>query len=266
MIEAFRILELPEAVQSADNSILLVTPVWNDSARLEPFGQDLAAALSKSSLSVDWIIVDDGSDKHEKQRLDELQKHYSETYSNVSVMHLDKRTRKGGAIYQAWEINTNAQWLAFVDADGAISADTTLDLLHRAISGDLNTCWLGVRSNQPGTPVSRPLFRRVAFQVFVAVMRRMTGLSCKDTQCGLKIVPARSYRAIAGQLNEKGFIFDVELLLVLSQHGCTLQEVSIPWQEKAGGKIKPMREAWAMLGGLSRIRKRLKRGAYSRNM
>lgn len=257
-------MKLVITVQSEDETIVLVTPVWNDSARLEPFAQELAGVLSKASLPIGWVIVDDGSDADEKLKLQTLCEQFAETYSKVSLLHLDNRTRKGGAIYEAWENKPHAQWLAFVDADGAISAETTIDLLQRATSSDSKQCWVGVRSNQPGAPVNRPLARRLAFQVFVAVMHSLTGLKCKDSQCGLKVIPAESYRAIAGQLCEKGFIFDVELLLALSQNGCAIHEVPIPWKEKAGGKIKPLRDAWGMLAALLRIRSRLKRGEYSR--
>ena len=43
------------------HQILLVTPVWNDSARLAGFGATLAKALADSSLSIRWLIADDGS-------------------------------------------------------------------------------------------------------------------------------------------------------------------------------------------------------------
>ena len=47
---------------------LLVTPVWNDSARLERFGVRLAKALAVSGLNLTWVIADDGSDTEEVEQ------------------------------------------------------------------------------------------------------------------------------------------------------------------------------------------------------
>ena len=44
----------------ASDEIVLVTPVWNDAARLEAFGPALAAALASAGLPLRWVIADDG--------------------------------------------------------------------------------------------------------------------------------------------------------------------------------------------------------------
>ncbi|HKK17484.1 MAG TPA: hypothetical protein VJ952_02285, partial [Opitutales bacterium] len=68
--------------------------------------------------------------------------------------------------------------------------------------------------------------------------------------------------AVSANLRERGFIFDVELLLALDQAGYPVAEMRIPWREIPGGKVHPLRDAWAMIAGLGRIRRRLKLGAY----
>ena len=61
---------------------LLVTPVWNDSVRLEHFGVELAKALAVSSLNITWVISDDGSDT-EVVQLERLKEKFSQIYSDV---------------------------------------------------------------------------------------------------------------------------------------------------------------------------------------
>ena len=53
----------------ASDEIVLVTPVWNDAARLEAFGPELAAALASAGLPLRWVIADDGSCADERERL-----------------------------------------------------------------------------------------------------------------------------------------------------------------------------------------------------
>ena len=78
-------------------SIVLVTPVWNDSARLAAFGPSLAEALRNAGMRVHWVVADDGSSAGEKDALKNLVALFRETYPGVELMAFDERSRKGGA-------------------------------------------------------------------------------------------------------------------------------------------------------------------------
>ena len=39
----------------ASDEIVLVTPVWNDAARLDAFGPELAVALASAGLTPRWV-------------------------------------------------------------------------------------------------------------------------------------------------------------------------------------------------------------------
>ncbi len=242
---------------STSPSILLVTPVWNDASRLRQFGPQMAQALADSDLSVRWVIADDGSAQEEVSQLKELVAQFSTRYADLELITCSQRYRKGGAIYQAWDRNADAKWFAFVDADGAINAATVIHLLREAQSSEREGAVIGVRKNSSQNPVRRPLGRAVSFTLFTSMVRSLLGIKLLDTQCGLKVVPAASYRAVADKLYERGFVFDVELLVALAANHVHIQEVPITWSEMPGGKVHPLRDAWGMLAGVLRIRKRL---------
>ena len=117
---------------ASEKQIVLVTPVWNDSIRLGRFGPELAQALAASGLSVRWIVSDDGSSVLEKAALDVLVDRLRDVYPPIELQLNQERVRKGGAIYRAWDMCTEAEILAFVDADGAIDAASVLRLLSHA--------------------------------------------------------------------------------------------------------------------------------------
>lgn len=237
-------------------------PVWNDSARLAKFGPKVAEALQKSDLRVRWIIADDGSSQEEKEKVRALVSSFSESYPCVEAMLFDERSHKGGAIYSAWDADPEATWLAFVDCDGAVDADSMIHLMEKAVSlGSAGGC-VGVRRNSKQTPLDRPLGRLISFYIFSTLVHLLTGIRFEDTQCGAKVVPAEGYRRVANKLKERGFIFDVELLLALEKAGYNIEEMRIPWREMPGGKVHPLRDAWAMIGGLLRIRRRSKAAHY----
>jgi dolichyl-phosphate beta-glucosyltransferase len=253
---------LCEAMPTASLNIVLVTPVWNDSTRLERFGGQLVQALAAADLRVRWMIADDGSCPAEQLKLAALQLGFVAVYPQVELIRSEQRSRKGGAIYQAWDACPEADLLAFVDADGAIDASATLHLLQRA--GELGgaSAVVGIRSDSAAAPVRRSWSRRLSCGLFVGLVRALLGVHFEDSQCGAKVVPAAAYRAVAPRLRERGFVFDVELLLALQHAGCRIEPLRIPWREMPGGKVSPVRDAWGMLAGLGRICKRWQTGWY----
>ena len=237
---------------------LLVTPVWNDSVRLEHFGVELAKALAVSGLNITWVIADDGSDIEELEQLERLKEKFSQIYSDV-LLHLHpERSFKGGAIYQSWQQFPDADYYAFVDADGAVSADELMRLLNCACNSEnLDMSFVAVRQFSGSLAVDRSLLRKATFHFFRILVRGIVGLKWMDTQCGAKVISGRSYRAVSERLVEDGFVFDVELLATLQQGAWPITELPIMWQEIPGSKLRLWRDLWFMTGGLMRIRRRL---------
>lgn len=245
-------------MSETEQTLVLVTPVWNDSTRLAGFGPGLAEALVRSGLPVRWIVADDGSSAEEKEQVTKLIETFREIYPRVEAMLFDDRSHKGGAIYGAWDACPEAAWLAFVDADGAVDAPSMVRLMKEAVENGLKCGCVGVRRNSEQTPLRRPLGRLLSFYIFTSLVHCLTGVRYEDTQCGAKVIPAEGYRRVSKNLKERGFVFDVELLLALELAGYTLRELPIPWHEMPGGKVNPLRDAWGMIGGLLRIRRRYK--------
>lgn len=260
-MSALGAIKIP-VVSESDQLIALVMPVWNDSARLAKFGPKLAAALQESTRPVRWIVADDGSTDIEKAKVKALVESFRVSYPSVEAMFFDQRSCKGGAVYSAWDACPEATWLAFVDCDGAVSAHSMVCLMEKAASLGAESGCIGVRHDSEETPLQRPLGRLISFYIFSTLVHVLTGVRFEDTQCGAKVIPAKGYRHIAGRLKERGFIFDVELLLALGKAGYQIKEQRIPWSEVPGGKVNPLRDAWTMIGGLLRIRKRSRAGLY----
>jgi len=238
-------------------SILLVTPVWNDSARLSGYGMELAAVLADSPLDVRWIIADDGSAVEEHEKLKSLCARYGEIFPNVEVHFAKHHAGKGSVVREAWALGPEADWLAFVDADGSVSANDILALVGKAIAAQSSV--LGIRKQTESTHIVESPWRGFLHRGFILTTQILLGLRCEDPQCGGKVLCGTDYRKIASRLREDGWAFDSEMLAALHHDGSRWLEIPVNWEEKKGGKVKPLRDAFVMLAALLRIRRRMRR-------
>lgn len=243
-------------------AIVLVTPVWNDSERLSVFGEALAHALAAAEMPIRWIIADDGSDADEAERYAALREKFATVYPHVDLLRFGVRSRKGGAVYDAWNDAASADYYAFVDADGAVSPAAMLHLIECAMQGGGNRAVIGTRPLGGSREVQRSWLRKCVFWAFRMLVRGLVGVRFEDTQCGAKVIPGAAYRAVANSLKERGFIFDVELLVALRHAGVEIVEEPIPWCEVLGSRIRLSSDSLEMIRGLLRIRRRLRAGDF----
>ncbi len=246
--------------------ILLVTPVWNDAARLAEFGPRLAETLADRStdfpLPVRWVIADDGSSTEECRRLRDLRESFAEVYPDVDLHLAEAHRGKGAVVREAWGLDPQAAWLAFVDSDGSLAGPDLLDLIAKAVAADQTV--LAIRKRTATTTVVESAWRGLAHRGFLMAAHLLLGLRCEDPQCGAKILRAADYRPVAPLLREDGLAFDSELLAALMARGAAWLEVPVTWLEKKGGRVHPLRDAWGMLAALWRVRRRVRNGEFGR--
>ena len=76
----------------------------------------------------------------------------------------------------------------------------------------------------------------------------------RDTQCGFKLFTRDAAAAIFPFQHIKGWIFDVELLLLAKQVGLPVEEVPITWTEVPESKLRLLRDSMLMLRDLLVLR------------
>jgi len=95
------------------------------------------------------------------------------------------------------------------------------------------------------------------------VMRAITGLAFRDTQCGFKLFRADAARAIFSRQTLDGFSFDVEDLVIAKVLGIKAIEVPVIWNNVEGTKVSAFSGA-ASFAALAGIRWRALAGRYSK--
>ena len=163
---------------------------------------------------------------------------------------------KGHAVYAGWRAAGSVDWLAFVDADGAVSV------------GEINRAWarltrpenvsdvlIGSRIAKLGRNVERTFFRHASGRVFATLASIVSGLTVYDSQCGLKFIRAAAFRKIEPFVKAERFSFDMELLMLAAASGCRIEEFPIDWHHVPGGKVSVLRDSIPMVLELLRSRR-----------
>jgi hypothetical protein len=119
-------------------------------------------------------------------------------------------------------------------------------------SRDLDRSLIGVR---------QPLFREMGGRAFNLVMRMVTGLPFRDTQCGFKLFEGVAAHEIFKRSLVERFGFDVEVLYIAQHLGYRSMETPVRWNDVAGTKVKMISAVMAFLDPL-KVRWNGIRGCY----
>ena len=247
--------------------ISVVIPAYNEGQRLPRFVTELTRVfLERPSPPVEFIVVDDGSlPEHatlQQSCVEEAQARLTaerapHRFSYVAAPH---NQGKGSAIRLGWRVSSPAvTWLAFLDADGAISAEELHRLVELATSdtGRNVDVLAGSRILMAGRRVVRNLHRHLQGRIFATLTDTHFQLRFYDTQCGVKLIRASVLRPLLDVLQEERWLLDVELLALLQRQGARALEVPIDWEDFGGSKVVPGLDGLRMFWGLLQLRRRL---------
>jgi dolichyl-phosphate beta-glucosyltransferase len=87
-------------------------------------------------------------------------------------------------------------------------------------------------------------------KLFNRIVRAVTGIPFRDTQCGFKLLRGDAARAAAAALRENGFAFDVELILLVRRAGGRVREFPVTWRHVDDSRVSPVTDSLRMLRAL----------------
>jgi dolichyl-phosphate beta-glucosyltransferase len=235
--------------------MLLVVPCFRESARIGHFLPELCAEMDRLG-GIRVLVVEDGSGDEEQAKMTALLAGWREKYVCLAEpLLLAENLGKGGAVYAGWAKAGGADWLAFVDADGASPVREVSRLVQLArAQGQPHRALFASRVMMLGRKVQRLLKRHLLGRIYATLVSEMLGIPVYDSQCGLKLVPRAAFEKVASSLQIKGFAFDVELLVALLKSGCEVEEVPTDWQEIPGGKVRLIHDSVRMAKDVWNIR------------
>jgi dolichyl-phosphate beta-glucosyltransferase len=216
------------------DSLSVVIPAYNEEHRLPHTLQQVLDWLACRNFSFrEVIVVDDGS----RDGTPGVVQEFAKTNPYVRLAQNPGNRGKGYAVRHGM-IEAKGEWILYTDADLSTPIGE-IEKLCRAALENSAAIAIGSRAlDRSLVEVRQPPLRELSGRFFNLVMRAMTGLAFRDTQCGFKLYRADAAREIFSRQKQDGFSFDVEDLLIAKKLGVRAVEVPVRWANVEGTKVQ----------------------------
>ena len=191
-------------------SISIIIPAYNEEKRLPAALKQVIGYLQRGKWPfAEVLVVDDGSVDGTVQVAERMQAEFPA----LRVLRNPGNRGKGYAVRHGM-LECRGEWALFTDADLSAPIEE-LDKLWQATEKAGADVAVGSRAlDRRLIGVHQSWFRENAGRLFNLVMRIITGLPFRDTQCGFKLFEAGAAREIFKRQILDGFGFDVEVLFI----------------------------------------------------
>jgi putative flippase GtrA/glycosyltransferase involved in cell wall biosynthesis len=174
----------------------------------------------------------------------------------VQAVHLDAKGR-GRALRAAWARST-APVVAYMDVDLSTDLDALLPLVAPLLSGHSDLA-IGTRL-APGSRVVRGPVREAISRSYNLLLRATLRSGFSDAQCGFKAARTEVAHALLPLVEDDGWFFDTELLVLAEHNGLRIHEVPVDWVDDPHSQVDLVRTAAADLRGIWRMARSMAAG------
>ncbi len=232
-------------------SVNITIPVLNEEHSLPRCIGTLTEHLSNGVKGEwDWriTIADNGSE----DATPEVGRQLSEEHPNVRLTRLEQRGR-GRALKKAW-LESDADVRCFMDVDLSTRLDA-LEPLVNAIADERYDVAIGSRLMPQSLVEKRTLKREIVSRAYNALIRVMfPRKTFRDAQCGFKAVSRDVAENVVPLVENTGWFFDTELLLLSLRAGYRIKEIPVHWVDDPDTRVRIVSTATEDIKGLLRVR------------
>ena len=227
----------------------LVLPVYNEEAILER-STETVLAWADAHPEHAWRIVI--ADNASADRTLEIGRRLEQQHEGrVAALHIPMKGR-GIALRVAW-LTSPSEVLAYMDVDLSTGIEHILELIDPIAAGEVDLAY-GTRLHRD-SQTARGLKRELTSRVYVLLLRRLGRLRVSDAQCGFKAISREAARALVPLVEDSGWFFDSELLLLAQENGYRMREVPVRWVEDRDSRVAIVHTALEDLKGIWRLRR-----------
>ncbi|MFF7857947.1 glycosyltransferase [Streptomyces sp. NPDC007904] len=232
----------------------VVIPVHNEEKDLQPCVRRLHEHLTRTFPYAFRITI---ADNASTDTTPEVAGRLEAEIAEVRSRRLERKGR-GRALRTVWGAS-DAPVLAYMDVDLSTDLNALLPLVAPLISGHSDLA-IGSRLNR-GARVVRGAKREFISRSYNLILRGSLRARFSDAQCGFKAIRRDVARVLLPLVEDTGWFFDTELLVLAERAGLRIHEVPVDWVDDPDSTVHIVRTATDDLKGVWRVGKALATGS-----
>lgn len=231
---------------TATATLEVVIPVYNEEADLEQCIRRLHAHLEDNIPFRSQITIADNASTDSTlavaQRL-------ADDIDGVQVHHLEEKGR-GRALKAVW-LDSDADVVAYMDVDLSTDLNALMPLIAPLMSGHSDLA-IGSRLAR-SSRVVRGAKREFISRSYNLILKTSLRARFSDAQCGFKAMRTDVARELLPLVQDTGWFFDTELLVIAEKAGLRIHEVPVDWVDDPNSSVNIVDTAVKDLEGCWRV-------------
>jgi glycosyltransferase involved in cell wall biosynthesis len=244
--------------ETSEPQVSIIVPAYNEALRLPHSLQllrDHFGAASWSSRLFEVLVIVE----HSTDGTLELAREATAGQANFHI--LDNRVQRGkGYAVRSGMRQARGALLFYMDADLSVPLEEIDRFLVHFEAHPQVDVLLGSRQH-PASRIERRqnVLRQTMGRTFNRILRFLSLLPFRDTQCGFKAFRRQPAREIFALQTIDGFAFDVEVLLLAQALGFRIAELPVRWLNSPESKVHIIRDSLRMLLDAFTVQRRVSR-------
>jgi glycosyltransferase involved in cell wall biosynthesis len=242
----------------------IVVPATNAAARIRGSLDAVVRYFARTGETVEVLVVDDGSMDATVEVVDRFAAEQPQGGAvSIRVLRNGRNRGKGYSIKHGVLL---AQGDLVLTSDADFSTPIAdLALLRQAVEKEGYDIAIGSRGLKDSrVEVRQAAWREMMGRGFNRLVRLLTGLPFRDTQCGFKLARRQEVLPLFRAARIERFAYDVEILYLARKAGLRVREVPVIWRNAEGTKVSALVDPLDMLKDIVRVVLRDRLGRYGR--
>jgi len=206
----------------------IIIPAYNEEAGIKGYLSNLTRFFDVKFPNYEIIVIDDGSKDSTVKEVKAVKS------SKINCIKFSKNQGKGKALKYGF---TQAQGnvVVFLDAGGDFPPKQISNFV-KAIEQDKFDIAIANKWDKRSR-VHYSLKRKIFSKIFSKINSILFKINFSDTQAGLKALNKKRTENIISKVENNGFVFDLEFLILASKNNLKIVElpVVLNWKNKKGG-------------------------------
>lgn len=230
-------------------------PVYNEERALPVSLGNLHEFLSAHA-RFDWEIVIANNASIDRTR--EVAEELCRKFSRTRLSHLSEKGR-GRALKKVWT-ESEADILSYMDVDLSSNLFAFPPMIEAIIGGGFDI-GIGSRLLKAST-TRRSLKREVISRAYNYLVKAFFFTKFSDAQCGFKAISRKAAQELLPKVEDTGWFFDTELLVIAEKKGYRIFDLPVSWVEDLDSRVKIVHTAMEDIRGLIRVKKNFRKELY----